>query len=84
MNESGTLRTVDELGRVVLPCGLRKAMNINSRARVKVYAEADKIIIMKHEPTCTFTSKPDDLIDYMGRKVSLKAIKEMAAKAGLI
>jgi len=84
MNESGTLRTVDELGRVVLPCGLRKAMNIHSRDRMKVYAEAGKIIIMKHEPTCAFTSEPDDLIDYMGRKVSLKAIKEMAAKAGLI
>ena len=84
MKATGVVRRVDELGRVVLPCELRKVMNINDRDSLEVFVDAGKIVLKKYEPACTFTGSADELIDYHGRKVSRKAIIEMAELAGVI
>ena len=81
--EIGIIRRVDELGRVVLPCELRRVMNIREKDSMEIYTDTDKIILKKYEPACIFTGNAEDCIEYMGRKISKTAIKEMAALAGL-
>jgi transcriptional pleiotropic regulator of transition state genes len=83
MKATGIVRKVDELGRVVLPCELRRSMHIKDRDSLEIFVDDDKIVLKKHEPACTFTGSADDLIDYKGRKVSKQAIQEMAKIAGL-
>ena len=83
MKATGVVRRVDELGRVVLPCELRRVMNIKDRDSLEVFVDGDRIILKKYEPACTFTGSADDLIEYKGRKVSKQAIAEMAKMAGL-
>lgn len=78
MKATGVVRRVDELGRVVLPCELRRVMNIKDRDSLEVFVDGDRIILKKYEPACTFTGSAEDLIEYKGRKVSKKAILEMA------
>ena len=84
MKATGVVRRVDELGRVVLPCELRKVMNINDRDSLEVFVDGGKIVLKKYEPACTFTGSAYNLIEYHGRKVSRKAIIEMAEIAGVI
>ena len=84
MKATGVVRRVDELGRIVLPCELRRTMHIKDRDPLEIFVDADKIILKKYEPACVFTADSDNLIDYKGRKVSTKAIAEMAALAGLV
>jgi len=84
MKATGIVRRVDELGRVVLPCELRKVMNINDRDSLEVFVDADTIVLKKYEPACTFTGSADDLIEYGGRKVSKKAILDMCEIAGIL
>jgi len=81
---TGVVRRVDELGRVVLPCELRRVMHINDRDSLEVFVDGDKIVLKKYEPACTFTGSANDLIDYQGRKVSKQAIEEMAQMAGVV
>jgi transcriptional pleiotropic regulator of transition state genes len=83
MKATGVVRRVDELGRVVLPCELRRTMHINDRDSLEVYVDGDRIILKKYDPACIFTGNTDDLIDYKGRKISKQAIAEMAELAGL-
>jgi len=84
MRATGIVRRVDELGRVVLPCELRRTLHIKDRDPLEVFVESDSIILKKYEPACIFTNESGDLIEYKGRKVSTAAIAEMAAKAGLL
>ena len=84
MKATGIVRKVDELGRIVLPCELRKTLHIKDRDPLEVFVDVDKIILKKYEPACVFTNFSEDLIEYNGRKVSKKAVAEMAALAGLL
>ena len=77
MKATGVVRRVDELGRVVLPCELRRVMHIKDRDSLEVFVDEDRIVLKKYEPACTFTGSADDLIEYKGRKVSKQAIEEM-------
>jgi len=83
MKATGIVRRLDELGRVVLPIELRKVMHIKERDALEVFVSGDSIILKKYEPACIFTDESDDLIEYKGRKISKKAIEEMATLAGL-
>jgi transcriptional pleiotropic regulator of transition state genes len=82
MKATGIVRRVDELGRVVLPCELRKSLHIQERDALEIFTDSDRIILKKYEPACIFTGTTDDLIEYKGRKVSKSVIAEMAKLAG--
>ena len=42
-----SLRAIDELGRLVIPIGLRKELNINEHDRIKICIKDDMIILIK-------------------------------------
>ena len=83
MKSTGIVRKVDELGRIVLPSELRNTLSIKEKDPLEIFIEDNKIILRKYEPSCIFTGIMDGLIEYKGKKVSIRAIKEMAALAGL-
>jgi len=83
MKATGIVRRVDELGRVVLPCELRRVLHIQDRDSLEIFVDEEKIILKKYEPACVFTGSADDLIEYEGRKISRAAIREMMLLAGL-
>ncbi|MDR0272702.1 MAG: AbrB/MazE/SpoVT family DNA-binding domain-containing protein [Clostridiales bacterium] len=84
MKATGVVRRVDELGRVVLPCELRRVMHIRDRDSLEVFVDGDRIVLKKYEPACTFTGSADNLVDYKGKKVSEQAIEDMAKMVGLL
>ncbi len=84
MKSTGIVRKVDELGRVVLPIELRRNLNINEKDALEIFVDDEKIILKKYEPADIFTGSMDDLIDYMGKKVSKQSVIEMAKIAGIL
>jgi len=84
MKATGIVRKLDELGRVVLPCELRRVMHLKERDSLEVFVDEDKVILKKYEPGCIFTGEYDELVEYQGRKISKKVVYEMAKKAGLV
>ena len=74
----GDIRNVDSMGRVVIPKGIRKQLNIeNDVDRLEVSVEGDKIILKKHKTACFFCDTIDDMVEYNGYKVCVKCIEKL-------
>ena len=48
MNQSGIIRKIDDLGRIVLPKELRKHLNINSGDDFQILLDNERIILQKY------------------------------------
>lgn len=69
MKNSGIIRRVDELGRIVLPIELRRMLDISEHDPVEISVEGDRIILHKHQLTCLFCGNADGLIEFGGKRV---------------
>ena len=49
MKNTGVIRKIDELGRIVVPKEIRKNLGIKSGEDVQIYIEEDKIILKKYQ-----------------------------------
>ena len=64
MKATGIQRRVDELGRIVLPVELRRALEIEDRDLMEIYMdEHDCIVLKPHRDSCVFCggTASDDL-----------------------
>lgn len=77
MKSTGIVRNVDELGRVVVPKELRKHLGIDSGEPVEIYADGEKIVLMKYEPACIFCSSVKDVLFYRGKKICQACLNEL-------
>src|SRR5699024_3780383 len=59
MKSTGMVRTVDELGRVVIPIELRRSLGIKEKDPVEIYIEEDEIILKKdvEQNVCQITGE---------------------------
>ena len=80
MKATGIVRKVDDLGRIVLPVELRRNLGINIRDSLEIYVNEDAVMLKKYAPACIFCEENDDLIEYKGRKVCRKCIKNIKEK----
>lgn len=77
MKSTGIVRTVDSVGRFVIPMELRRTLNITAAEdALEVFVDDDKIILRKYSPSCIFCKGLDDVIEYAGQKIC----KECAQK----
>lgn len=54
---TGVVRKIDELGRIVIPKEIRKTLNIRNGEDVQIYIENNKIILKKYERLLTIKDK---------------------------
>ena len=76
MKSTGIVRKVDQLGRIVIPKELRRVLNIENSDPVEIYTDGDSIILKKYERDCLFCGKADNLIDFKGKPICKKCLKE--------
>lgn len=50
MKETGVVRHLDELGRIVIPKEIRKRLKIENSDLLDIFTEQDKIILKKYHP----------------------------------
>ena len=77
MKATGIIRSVDELGRVVIPIEIRNQFNIVEKDPIEIYVDDSSIILKKYEPNCVFCGNTNDLIEYKGKLVCEKCSKEL-------
>lgn len=78
MKSLGIVRKIDELGRIVLPIEIRRALELNAGDGAEIFVEGNSIILRKYEPACIFCGSADDIIVYNGKKIC----RHCAAKIG--
>ncbi len=88
MKATGIVRKIDELGRIVLPMELRKAIGIDSPVAMEIFADDDKKTIMLRQyipaDADIFTGVTTDIVKYEGKCVSKQSIKKLCDLAGFI
>jgi len=77
MKSTGIVRKVDELGRVVLPIELRKTLHIDVKDPMEIFVNDGTIILKRYEPADIFTGDMEELVEYKGKKISKKTIREL-------
>lgn len=82
MKTTGMVRSMDQLGRIVLPMELRRVLGIEVRDPIEVFVNGEDIILRKYKPACYFCDSADDLITYGGRKICRECIAKLTAEAG--
>ncbi|WP_377803114.1 AbrB/MazE/SpoVT family DNA-binding domain-containing protein [Bacillus amyloliquefaciens] len=50
MKSIGVVRKVDELGRIVMPIELRRALDIAIKDSIEFFVDGDKIVLKKYKP----------------------------------
>ncbi|MDE0582885.1 AbrB/MazE/SpoVT family DNA-binding domain-containing protein [Planococcus sp. A6] len=59
MKSTGIVRKVDQLGRIVTPIELRRALNVSIGDAMEIFVEDDRIILKKYqtEKACAITGE---------------------------
>ena len=76
---TGVARKVDQLGRVVLPSELRRALGIREGDLVDFSVEDRRIVIEKVEQRCTFCGSNTELREFRDRLVCATCATELGA-----
>jgi transcriptional pleiotropic regulator of transition state genes len=79
MKAIGIVRKVDDLGRIVLPMELRRTFGIGKEDPLEIFVDSDAIVLKKYEPACIFCGSDEDVVQFHGRNICKKCIKEMKA-----
>lgn len=75
MRDTGIVRRVDDLGRIVIPMELRRSLGIHVKDPIAIYTEGERIILQKHESACVFCGTTDGVAEVKGRPVCTKCLK---------
>lgn len=69
MKNTGIVRNIDNLGRIVIPKELRDSMDIHKQDEVEIFVNNNEIIIKKYELTCIFCGSTENIIDFKNYKI---------------
>lgn len=67
--ESGIVRKIDDLGRIVIPAETRRLFNIREGDQLLISIEGTGIVIRKLESTCAFCGRNEDVSPYKGKGI---------------
>ncbi len=77
MKSTGILRSIDELGRIVLPKSMRQNLDISERDQLEIYTDGDRIILRKHQPSCIFCDRTEGVVFFNGKRVCEACLEEL-------
>jgi transcriptional pleiotropic regulator of transition state genes len=77
MADTGIVRRVDDLGRIVIPMELRRTLGINVKDPISISTEGDRIILQKHRDACAICGSEEHTLEVKGRAVCEHCVEEI-------
>ncbi len=75
---NGITRTVDKMGRVVIPKEIRKQLKVeNEIDSFDISLDGDKVILRKHHSACLFCNTIAPSVEYAGYNVCCDCIEKL-------
>lgn len=75
---TGIVRPVDKMGRVVIPKEIRSQLNVvNDEDSFEISLEGDRIVLQKFHPTCLFCDSLIDTVTYKDRLICKSCIEKL-------
>ena len=75
---TGIVRGLDKLGRIVIPIELRNNLKIKYNDEIEIFVKDNSIILKKYEPSCIFCRKIKDLTTYKNQIICKKCIRNLS------
>jgi transcriptional pleiotropic regulator of transition state genes len=76
MKNTGVVRRIDELGRVVVPSELRRVFSLREGDELEISVEGDRIILQKRQDVCLFCSAGDPEVEFKDRRICQACVSE--------
>jgi transcriptional pleiotropic regulator of transition state genes len=67
--ESGIVRKIDDLGRIVIPAETRRLFNIREGDQLLIAIEGTGITIRKLQDTCAFCGRTEDVTPFKSKGI---------------
>jgi len=81
MHDTGIVRRVDDLGRIVIPMELRRTLGIKVKDPMAIFVEGDRIILTKHKDACAICgASGTEIVDVKGRPVCVDCVSAIKKK----
>ena len=80
MKEKGTIIAIDNLGRIVVPSGIRKSLGITPDVPLELFLENESIVIKKHTVGCVFCGGTDLVTTFMDKPVCRECIDKLSER----
>lgn len=77
MKDTGIVRRVDDLGRIVIPMELRKSLGIGVRDPLAVFVDGERIVLQKYDQACLLCGSTEDVGDVKGKSVCSACVKSI-------
>lgn len=79
MKSTGIVRRIDELGRIVLPMGIRQSLGIVERDSLEIFIDGERIVLQKYQPACIFCSNADNIVYYGDKRICRECLEKLKA-----
>ncbi|KEH90593.1 AbrB/MazE/SpoVT family DNA-binding domain-containing protein [Clostridium botulinum] len=81
MKNTGVVRKIDPLGRIVLPKELRRTLDIvENETSMEIFVEGEDVILRKHQLACIFCGEATEVIHHKGKNICTSCLKELKEK----
>ena len=77
MKDTGIVRKVDDLGRIVIPSELRTHFNIKNGDGLEISTDGSRIILQKTTPACIFCGAGDNVTVFGEKLICEDCIKKI-------
>ncbi|HFK1476680.1 AbrB/MazE/SpoVT family DNA-binding domain-containing protein [Bacillus tropicus] len=94
MKNTGIVRKIDELGRIVIPKEMRNTLGLPTGSPIEFHVNGESIVLKKHENVCAVTGKVSDnnlelfggqvVVSKDGAKVLLDSLTREAQRRGWV
>lgn len=74
MNDTGIVRRIDDLGRIVLPMELRRTLGIHVKDPLSISVEGERIILQKSRDNCAICGSSGETVVVADRAICLDCV----------
>ena len=67
--DTGIVRKIDDLGRIVIPAETRRLFNIREGDQLSIWVEGENISMRRLEATCTFCGSTESIQAFHGKGI---------------
>ena len=75
--ETGMVRQIDDLGRIVLPKEFRKTLGIDVKDSIEISMEGPNIILHKYENKCVFCGSVNPKNKFKENRICNSCLKQL-------
>ena len=77
MSDTGIVRRVDDLGRIVIPMELRRTLGIREHDALSISVDGERIVLQKYSAACAICGSESDIQVIRERPVCADCIEEI-------